>query len=143
MLKVVVDTNVIVSALLKPYSNPALILSLITQKQLNLCLSAVIFNEYKEVLGYSKFKQLDQEKVKKLLAQLKKDAIMVAPMVSINIIKDHPVDNIFLECAFTAKADFLITGNTKHFSLKTFHHINILTPSEFLSDVIKTLPEQG
>lgn len=141
MLKAVVDTNVIVSALLKPYSNPALILSLITQKQLNLCLSTTIFNEYQQVLGYSKFKQLDQEKVKNFLAQLKNGAMIVAPMISINAIKNHPTDNRFLECAFTAKADFLITGNTKHFSFKTFHHINILTPSEFLSDIIKTLPE--
>lgn len=139
MLKVVVDTNVVVSALLKPYSNPALIFSLIIQEQLKLCLSADIFNEYQKVLSYSKFNQLDQKKVRKFLGQLEKNAMVVSPVVSINAIKEHPADNKFLECSFTAKADFLITGNTKHFSFKKFHHTDIITPSEFLYIVAKLL----
>lgn len=65
--------------------------------------------------------------------------MVVAPVVSINVIKTHPADNKFLECAFTTKADFLITDNTKHFSFKTFHHTDIVTPSEFLYVIAKLL----
>lgn len=138
MLKVVVDTNIVVSALLKPYSNPALILSLIIQKKLKLYLSADIFNEYQEVLGYGKFKKINQSNVKKLLTHLKKNSTIITPAVFINTIKNHPADNKFLECAFAAKADFIITGNIKHFSFKSFRDIKIATPTEFLLSYAET-----
>ncbi|MEW6381353.1 MAG: PIN domain-containing protein [bacterium] len=48
MLKIVVDTNGVVSAFLKPYSNPALILALIAQQEVNLCLSRNILTEYRQ-----------------------------------------------------------------------------------------------
>jgi uncharacterized protein len=72
MLKVVIDTNVLVSALLKPDSNPARIISLIMQQQLTLCLSKAILDEYKGVLGYGKFAGLDRAASQRLLAKLKK-----------------------------------------------------------------------
>ncbi|MBS3906904.1 MAG: PIN domain-containing protein, partial [Syntrophaceae bacterium] len=46
MLRIVVDTNVVVSALLKPQSNPALTLSLFIQGDCTVCLSKEIFTEY-------------------------------------------------------------------------------------------------
>jgi putative PIN family toxin of toxin-antitoxin system len=72
MLKVVVDTNIIVSALLKTQSNPALIISIILQRNYKLCLSEEIFSEFEEVLARDKFKHLDRLKVKELLSTLKK-----------------------------------------------------------------------
>jgi putative PIN family toxin of toxin-antitoxin system len=137
MLKIVVDTNILVSSFLKSNSQPALIISLIIQKELQLCLSPDIFNEYQEVLRYGKFKHLDRELVKSLLNQLQKNALWVIPNVSVNIIKNHPADNKFLDCAREVKADFLITGNTRHFSFKSFHNTHILNPSEFLYIIAK------
>ncbi len=64
MLRVVLDTNVLVSALLKPDSLPELVVSLILGKRVRLCLSHPIFTEYQEVLGRKKFQKLDPEKDK-------------------------------------------------------------------------------
>lgn len=139
MLKVVVDTNVLVSALIKPKSNPGLIVSLLLEKQLKLCATPEILKEYQEVFSYDKFKGLDQNKVKNFLKRLKKDALIVNPSVSVNIIKEHPADNKFLECAIEAKADFLITGNKKHFPFKSYYHTYILTPQSFLYIIAKLL----
>ena len=116
MLRVVVDTNVIVSALLKAESGPALIVSLILNEEIELCLSEEIYKEYREVLARDKFKQLDQASVKRLLEELRICAAWIKPKISLSAIKSDPEDNKFLECAFAAEADFLITGNTKHFS---------------------------
>ena len=132
MLKIVVDTNVVVSAFLKPYSNPALILALIAQQEVNLCLSKNILTEYQGVFAYRKFKHLNQDKVKIFLSQIERDALWIEPQLAVNILKDDPEDNKFLECALAAKADFLITGNTKHFPLHSFYHTRIVTPAEFL-----------
>ena len=74
MLKVVIDTNVLVSALLKPDSVPELILSLILEGEMVLCLSEPIATEYEEVLKREKFKKLDPKKVKALLSRLQSQA---------------------------------------------------------------------
>ncbi|MGC8495032.1 MAG: PIN domain-containing protein [Syntrophobacteraceae bacterium] len=68
-----------------------------------------------------KFKKLDQGKVKELLSRLRSEAHRV-----------DPEDNKFLECAVEAEADFLITGNTKHFPPGKFQETVILNPTQFL-----------
>ena len=139
MLKVVVDTNVIVSALLRPQSNPALTISLILNGDCRLCLSDEIFTEYEEVLAREKFKRLDRPRVKELLFTLKRRALWVTPKVSIDNVAKDPADKVFLECALEAEADFLITGNIHHFPVKNFHNTLIVTPSEFMAFITKLL----
>lgn len=138
MLKVVIDTNVLISAFLKPDSVPELILSLILSGEIILCLSEPIAKEYEEVLGRAKFKKLDHKKVKALLSVLKSQARWVEPKKHLDTIKIDPEDNKFLECAEEAGADFLITGNKRHFPRK-FQETAILNPTEFLYTIAKTL----
>jgi putative PIN family toxin of toxin-antitoxin system len=139
MLKLVIDTNVVISALLKPESNPALIMSLILRGDCRLCVTEKIFSEYEEVLGRSKFKKLDQPSVRELLATLRNRALWVVPKVRIDGVAKHPDDNAFLECALESKANFLITGNIYHFPERNFHHTSIVTPGEFVSYVVKVI----
>ncbi len=139
MIKVVVDTNVVISALLKANSIPALIVSLILQKQLRLCLSDDIFTEYRDVLDRYKFKDLDQSSVMELLNQLKKQALWVMPQVPVDVIKRDPSDNKFLECALESKADYLVTGNTEHFPFEKFHKTRIVTPRELINFITKII----
>jgi predicted nucleic acid-binding protein len=70
--------------------------------------------------------------VKTLLAQIKKLANLVKPAVTVTAIKTEPADNRILECAIAAEAEYLITGNIKHFSFKKFHHTRIVSLQEFL-----------
>ncbi|MGA2733066.1 MAG: putative toxin-antitoxin system toxin component, PIN family [Syntrophobacteraceae bacterium] len=139
MLKVVIDTNVLVSALLKPDSVPELILSLILEGEMVLCLSEPIATEYEEVLAREKFKKLDRQKVKALLSRFKSQAQMVTPKIHLQVALADPEDNKFLECAEEAEADFFITGNIKHFPPGKFKGTIILRPAEFLFVIAKTL----
>ena len=135
MFKLVIDTNVLVSALLKAQSKPALVLSLILNGYCTLCLSREIFTEYEEVLSRDKFAALDQAKVKELLALLKKQALWVEPKISVDAAGEE-ADNALLECGVEAKADFLVTGNIRHFP-RRFSSLVIITPDRFLSLMAK------
>jgi putative PIN family toxin of toxin-antitoxin system len=139
MLKLVIDTNVVISALLKPESNPALIMSLILRGDCRLCMTEKIFSEYEEVSGRGKFKKLDQSNVREFLSRLRRKALWVVPKVTMDDMAKDPEDNAFLECALESKADFLITGNVHHFPEKKFHRTSILTPAEFVSYVVKII----
>ncbi|HOI95705.1 MAG TPA: putative toxin-antitoxin system toxin component, PIN family [Syntrophobacter fumaroxidans] len=139
MLKIVLDTNVLVSALLKADTPPELIVSLIGQSLVTLCVSKPIVAEYREVLSRRKFRKLDRAKVKKLLSRLESRAQWVTPRVPVEIIETDPEDNKFLECALESEADFLITGNTRHFPFEKFHHTRIVSPGEFIHFVARIL----
>ncbi len=78
MLKLVIDTNVVISALLKQESNPALILSLVLQGVCRLYLTEKIFAEYEEVLGRGKFRNLDTASVREFLPTLRRKALWVS-----------------------------------------------------------------
>ncbi|MGE0087823.1 MAG: putative toxin-antitoxin system toxin component, PIN family [Desulfococcaceae bacterium] len=135
MLRTVIDTNVIVSGLIKPDSTPELILMMILEtRHVRPCLSDDIFSEYKRVPGYGKFrKYLDQKKVGKFLSQFREKSIWVKPEQKLDVIKNDPDDNRFLECALAAQAHYLITGNTKHFQFKNFRKTRIISPGDFLT----------
>ena len=139
MIRVVLDTNVIISGLLKEGSAPALILSLVMDGHIQLCMTEKIFAEYTGVLSREKFKSLDQTSVRKALLSIKRKSFWVSPSTRINIIKIDPEDNKFLECALEAKARYLITGNRKHFAMAHYDKTLIISPRDFLYRVIKEI----
>ena len=139
MAKVILDTNVIISAFLKAESNPALILALCLEGSLAVCLSETIWQEYRGVLRRKKFQGLDQESIEKLLSVIKQQALWVSPRIPVNILSHDPADNKFLECALESQADYLITGNTRHFPLKMFHGTRIITPRDFIDLIGKAI----
>ncbi len=139
MPKVILDTNVIISAFLKPESNPALILALLLEGALTVCLSPTIWQEYRGVLRRKKFQGLDHESLEKLLPVIKQQALWVSPRIPVNILSRDPADNQFLECALESQADYLITGNTRHFPLKKFHNTQIINPRDFIDLIGKAI----
>ena len=136
MHKLVLDTNIIISALHKAESDPDIILSLVLDKEAEialLCLSKEIYEEYKEVLARDKFSYFNQSRVNDVLRKIKKAALWVDPKIQVNMIKLDPADNKFLECALSCQADFLITGNTKHFPFKEPTKQRLSIPENFLN----------
>jgi len=129
--KVVIDTNVLVSALLKDNSLPAFILALLREGMIIACISKDILEEYKEVLKRDRFSAFKKD-ASLLLTSLKKKALLVEPKTRITVITADPDDNMFLECAVEAGADFLITGNTRHFPFRSYHNTLIVSPKEFI-----------
>jgi uncharacterized protein len=125
----VYDTNVIVSAILKPGSIPASLVGLAMEGEVRLILSPDILEEYREVLRRSKF-GFDPSAVDAFLHDLEKTAVMVYPTKRVRRALDEP-DNRFLECAKAAKAHYLVTGNKKHFPFSQFKGTKIVSPAEF------------
>lgn len=108
------DTNVVVSALLKPQGLEDHVLRLVLSGRLQLYTSPAVIAEYPKVLPYPKLK-LDPEEIRSALEQLSKCSIVVRPSMIVDHIERDEADNRFLECAEEAGADFLVTGNRKHF----------------------------
>lgn len=136
MIRVVVDTNVVVSANLNDHGFPAAVMDLAANKIILMFVSPSILAEYKEVLSRPRLK-LTPVAVEASLAVIRKTSELVKPIVSVDEAADEP-DNRFLECADAAQADFLITGNTRHFP-KSYKSTRIVTPREFIELLGATL----
>ena len=113
MIKAVYDTNVIVSALLSSEGIPAILVDLAIQQEIRLFLSEEIRQEYEGVLVRPKF-GFSKKSVKRFIRLLKTKSKGVKPK-SLGFTLKDPGDDKFLECALAAKANYLVTGNTRHF----------------------------
>ncbi len=129
-MRIVLDTNVIVSGLISPFGNPAEIVRLVSSGKLCLCFDSRIITEYGEVLRRPKF-QFDEEKVMALLDQIEHRGITVAPNPISKSLPD-PDDNAFLEVSIGGNAICLVTGNVQHFPAKLCHEMRVLTPAQFI-----------
>lgn len=130
MIRVVLDTNVVVSALLKPAGLEATVLLLCLRREIALYLSPPIFAEYQRVLYKPKLK-FHPHRVEAVLGDIGAASRLVHPHRTLMDAKHEP-DNRFLECALTARADYLVTGNKKHFP-KTWEPARIVNAREFIS----------
>jgi uncharacterized protein len=137
----VLDTNVLVAALLSPFGPPAQLLRLILGSRVRILLDERILAEYRDVLPRPKFR-FDPEDVKITLAQLERVGILVVPMPLPVVLPDSD-DLPFLEVAQTGEADWLVTGNPRHFiPVKGSHDVVVLSPSEAMKELASSL-EQG
>src|SRR6266853_3358908 len=112
--RVVLDTNVVVSAALHIGGLEAQVIELIAARVLSLYISSEVLSEYRAVLQRPKFKMLNSEYISRLLNLLADEATHVSPTIRLSASTDD-ADNRFLECAEAAEADFLMTGNKRHF----------------------------
>jgi putative PIN family toxin of toxin-antitoxin system len=113
MIRVVIDTNILVSALLQPESLPAAVLMLVLAGEVRLCVSDAVFAEYDEVIRRPHLRR-PPDVIEGTLQSIRRLGRWVRPSVTVEACTD-PDDNIFLECAHAAAADYLVTGNKRHF----------------------------
>jgi len=129
-LKVVLDTNVLISAL--GWSGPPSdCLNLIIEEDIINFISEPILEELMDVMNYPKFKFTEKEK-EEFLEILISYSILVDPEEKVEKIKEDPDDNKFLECSIKANADYIISGDQHLLGLKRFKRIEIISPKEFL-----------
>jgi putative PIN family toxin of toxin-antitoxin system len=129
-MKIVLDTNVLVSGLLTPFGSSGEIVRMVSSGELILYMDARILSEYQEVLNRPKFK-FDKEHVDILLNFIIKYGQFVSSKPLKNSLPD-PDDEPFLEVAITGNVKSLITGNKVHYPYSYREGINVLSPSEFL-----------
>jgi putative PIN family toxin of toxin-antitoxin system len=129
-LRLVVDTNIVVSAALKPDGLQRTVLLLAITKPARLYVSKAILTECSEVLARPEL-QIRKGLQRQLLDLLRKRAHFVTPVCTLQMTSD-PDDNMFLECADAARADYLVTGNARHFP-RFWKKTKVITSREFLS----------
>ncbi len=126
-MKVVVDTNVLISGVINPYGKPAAVLNLILEGKLVLCVDSRIYNEYERVFLSPKF-SFPKEHVRTLLNFIKSRSIFVSPLPLRTKLPDSS-DLPFLEVAVSENAP-IITGNTRHF--EDAKEVRVFTSAEFI-----------
>lgn len=130
MLRVVFDTNIYISAFLFG-GLPEQLIRAAPRETFHLYISPDILNEVSAVL-VKKF-HYDAKAVDQIDQIIKDLATIVRPNITINAIPHWPADNRVLECAITAQADYLVTGDTKHLlPLKRYQESKIISAREFL-----------
>jgi putative PIN family toxin of toxin-antitoxin system len=123
---VVLDTNILVSALLSPLGNPAKIYRMFIMEILKLAYSTEILDEYRDVLFRPRLR-IPIKEAEKVLEAIQEYGERTEPPPSAHDMIDED-DRIFYDTAKSAGA-CLVTGNTKHYPNESF----IMTPAEFLS----------
>ena len=113
MMRIVFDTNVVVSAMLSPSGTAAAVLRLALNRHVQLRASEVILEEHEEVLRRPKFRRPPQV-VSALMKAVRTVAELFEPTATLTV-SGNDADNRFLECAEAAKAAYLVTGNIRHF----------------------------
>lgn len=140
MIKVVLNANILVSALLIPRSNPAKILDLIREGELQPFMSFNVLSEIRSVLRYPKLKKRHHQSHKQIdqfLENLFGFAAVTPGKLKVEAVKDDPEDNKYLVCAVEGEVDFIISGDHHLIDLKSFRGIRIVDPATFLA-IIKS-----
>jgi len=130
-MKVVLDTNVLVAGLLSPFGSPAKVLQLLLTGKLSLCYDARILAEYREVLARPKF-AFDRELTDTVLDYLEQTGELTTATPWPLELPD-PDDAVFLEVAAAGQADYVVTGNVRHFPSGKRRGLAVVTPVQFIA----------
>jgi putative PIN family toxin of toxin-antitoxin system len=128
-LHLVIDTNVVVSAALKPDGLERVVFLAAITKPARWYVSRSILQEYTDVLTRPELKIRKGSRLQ-LLQLIRNRSHLVTPSRRLDVTRD-PGDNVFVECADAARADYLVTGNRKNFP-EFWKTTKVITPRDFL-----------
>ncbi len=138
MIRIVLDTNLLVSAILTPQGTPAFILEHALKGTFTLIVSHGIIKEIRRVFQYPKLikllkrNKITSQEIDGFIEKMLKVAVITPGQVRIREIQDDPPDNRFLECAVEGQADFIISGDHHLKNLEVFQGIRIVDPATFV-----------
>ena len=132
MQKVILDTNIIVSALIQKSYPHYIVFNHVLEDYVQLCLSEALLDEYRDVLSRPKFAGIVHftQNAEIVINRFAKIALFYKPKICIDIIKDKS-DNKLLELAVESDANFLITGNNVDFTMVRYKNTQILSPHDY------------
>lgn len=143
MIRVVVDTNVLVSALISKRPSPPLdIYNLLKSEDFLLVTSPAILQELEEVINREvivKLHQKTQKQIDEILYEITETSYIVAGLVSVEVVKKDPNDNMFIAAALEGKADFVVSGDKPLLNIKEYQNIKIISPKDFIR-LLKKMP---
>ena len=132
-MKIVCDTNVLVSATLSD-GTPRKLLRLIACGEVENAVSLEILAEAKNVLVRPKF-GFSPEQVTHAIDVLSEISLLVTPVERVSVVKDDPDDDRILEAALAARASIVVSGDKHLLSLGRWNNVEILSPTAFLERV--------
>lgn len=135
MILAVLDANVVVSAILSPKGIPAKVLTAWREERFHLLSSAAILEEIERVLHYPKIvkrHRWPEECIQTFIEDLAYLAIPTPGKLRLNVIKDDPADDRYLECAVEGEADYIVSGDRHLLDLQEYQGIQVLSPRAFL-----------
>jgi putative PIN family toxin of toxin-antitoxin system len=135
-MRVVVDTNLVVSRAIVPHGIPAQILAAWRAQVFELLVSEPILDEYLRVLSYARLRarhRRDEAQIAAIVDEFRRYAVLIEPLRAIKAVEDDPDDDKFLECAVEGGADMIVSGDPHLLRLRAHESIPILTPADFLA----------
>jgi putative PIN family toxin of toxin-antitoxin system len=136
-MRVVVDTNVIISGLRNPVTAPYQVMKRWRQAEIELLSSEATRQELERVLNYPKVRnliRLSDEEVQQFLSLYRERTSHIEVVVAVDEVATDPTDTIFLSLAAAGSARYIVTGDTKHLlPLKSYRGIEIVSPTTFLA----------
>ena len=134
MIRITVDTNILLSATLWHGASERII-GKVENKEITLVLSEAILEEYYKVLNYEEI----QERIKDKKLEMKQSVLKISQISEIievksriNLVKEDPSDNKIIECAIDGNANYIITKDNHLLKFKEYKGIKILNPEDFL-----------
>jgi putative PIN family toxin of toxin-antitoxin system len=131
-MKIVLDTNIVVSGLLNSQGNPAQVLALVLAGAVQICHDDQILAEYAEVLARPHF-HFDANHVSKVLTKIKTDGLPVDARGQPDLNLPDADDEPFLAVALAASVDFLVTGNLSHYPPDKRRGCLVVSPATFMA----------
>ena len=129
MIKIVLDTNILVSSILSEHGSSHKIVEMAIAQIIKNHTSPDILKEFQKVLRED-FKQ-PEEYVRRQIKLVTSYSDIVHPKERINAVKEDPNDDMILECGMACGADYIITGDNHLLKLADFKGIKIIKPADF------------
>ena len=138
MQRIILDTNVIVSALISSSYPSKILYEIVFERKVDLCISNEILEEYINVLNRPKFERFHNFKnnAEVVINKIIEISITYKPTEKLLVISDLS-DNKFLELAKFSEANFLITGNYNDFIFDRFEQTRVVSPQVFYDNFFK------
>lgn len=144
-MKVTLDTNILVSAFISKYGQPAKILDIIlTFPEIKLILSNSILKEFEDVISRQEVRErfdYSELEIKSFVRAMKDVSTIVKLKSNFNVVKEDPKDDIILNTAYDGKASYIVSGDFHLQKLKTFKGIKIFSPKQMMKIFIRRFGE--
>jgi len=138
-MRVVLDANQFVSAVLAPVGRPAQILQAWRAGHFEVALSPAILAELRRVLAYPRLKRKhgwDEMQIDEFLFSLSSVATLTPGVLSLQVVPDDPTDDKYIACAVEAGTGYIVSGDEHLLQLKQYQGIEIVTPAFFIESVL-------
>jgi putative PIN family toxin of toxin-antitoxin system len=143
MLRIAIDTNVIVSGILSRKGAPAELLNAWRERRFLMLTSPAVIAELRAVLQYPRIRKkypLSNDDIEQTIMLLEHDALLVKGEANVaGSVPDDPKDEMFLACALDGTADVIVSGDHHLLDLESYRDIPIMTPRQFLDQLRQDL----